>query len=171
MSTTPVVPTAPTAGPPATGNSGLPTPQSLNNMFLQLLIAQLQNQDPTNPLDPTTFVTQLAQFSELSEVTQIAQLLQQVIPGASSTGGSGSAAGANAKLTAPQSLPSLPSVDSALSSGLIPSTNSAGQLANPEALSPAASAAQAAISHLNLASPDLASPAVSLLNQKIQGVF
>lgn len=35
------------------------------NTFLQLLVAQLQNQDPTQPMDGTTFVTQLAQFSDL----------------------------------------------------------------------------------------------------------
>ena len=34
-------------------------------MFLQLLVAQLQNQDPMNPTDSTTFVSQLAQFSDL----------------------------------------------------------------------------------------------------------
>ena len=39
MSTTPIVPTTPTT--PTT--TGLPTGQSLNNMFLQLLVAQLQN--------------------------------------------------------------------------------------------------------------------------------
>ena len=33
--------------------------------FLQLLVAQLQNQDPTQPMDGTTFVTQLAQFSDM----------------------------------------------------------------------------------------------------------
>jgi len=37
------------------------------NMFLQLLVAQLQNQDPLNPPDGTQFVTQLAQFQTLSQ--------------------------------------------------------------------------------------------------------
>jgi len=37
------------------------------NMFLQLLVAQLQNQDPLNPTDSTTFVTQLAQFQQLEQ--------------------------------------------------------------------------------------------------------
>jgi len=37
------------------------------NTFLQLLVAQLKNQNPTQPMDGTTFVTQLAQFSELEQ--------------------------------------------------------------------------------------------------------
>ena len=40
-------------------------------VFLQLLVSQLQNQDPLNPTDSTTFVTQLAQFSELEQVMAI----------------------------------------------------------------------------------------------------
>jgi flagellar basal-body rod modification protein FlgD len=40
-------------------------------MFLQLLVSQLQNQDPLNPADSTQFVTQLAQFSELEQVMGI----------------------------------------------------------------------------------------------------
>src|SRR5438445_11022844 len=35
--------------------------------FLQLLVAQLKNQNPAQPMDGTTFVTQLAQFSELEQ--------------------------------------------------------------------------------------------------------
>lgn len=73
-------------------NGALPNPQSLNNMFLQLLVAQLQNQSPLNPMDPTQFVGQLAQFSELSEVTQIEQILQKALPTSSGSGG-GSATG------------------------------------------------------------------------------
>jgi flagellar basal-body rod modification protein FlgD len=36
-------------------------------MFLQLLVAQLQNQDPLDPTDSSQFVTQLAQFQQLSQ--------------------------------------------------------------------------------------------------------
>jgi flagellar basal-body rod modification protein FlgD len=39
--------------------------------FLQLLVAQLQNQDPMNPSDPTEFTAQLAQFSSLEQLTNI----------------------------------------------------------------------------------------------------
>src|SRR5437588_7674975 len=79
MSTTPIVPTPPAGGTTPTSGSPLPNPQSLNNMFLQLLVAQLKSQSPLNPMDPTQFVGQLAQFSELSEVTQIEQILQQAV--------------------------------------------------------------------------------------------
>ena len=40
-------------------------------MFLQLLVAQLKNQDPLSPPDSTQFVSQLAQFSELEQVIGI----------------------------------------------------------------------------------------------------
>jgi flagellar basal-body rod modification protein FlgD len=43
------------------------------NTFLQLLVAQLQNQDPLNPQDGTQFVSQLAQLSELQQVISINQ--------------------------------------------------------------------------------------------------
>jgi flagellar basal-body rod modification protein FlgD len=39
--------------------------------FLQLLVAQIQYQDPTNPTDSTAFVTQLAQFSSLEQLVAI----------------------------------------------------------------------------------------------------
>jgi flagellar basal-body rod modification protein FlgD len=67
------------AAPPAAGSStNAPAAQDLNNMFLQLLVAQLKSQSPLDPLDPNQFVAQLAQFNSLSELTQIRQILQQL---------------------------------------------------------------------------------------------
>lgn len=63
-----------------TSSASTNTPAGLNNMFLQLLVAQLRNQNPLDPMDPTQFVGQLAQFSELSEITQIGELLRENLP-------------------------------------------------------------------------------------------
>ncbi len=63
--------TTPTAADPTA-----PPSQDLNNMFLQLLVAQLKSQSPLNPLDPNQFVAQLATFNSLSELTQIREILQ-----------------------------------------------------------------------------------------------
>ena len=45
--------------------------------FMTLLVAEIQNQDPTQPMDPTTFMSQLVQLNELQQVTQINQVVQQ----------------------------------------------------------------------------------------------
>jgi flagellar basal-body rod modification protein FlgD len=37
------------------------------NSFLKLLVAELQNQDPTNPTDPTQQLSQLASFSAVEQ--------------------------------------------------------------------------------------------------------
>lgn len=37
------------------------------NAFLQLLVAQLQNQDPTSPMDSTAYMSQLASFSQVEQ--------------------------------------------------------------------------------------------------------
>jgi flagellar basal-body rod modification protein FlgD len=44
------------------------TGQLDQNEFLQLMVAQLKNQDPTKPVDPTAFVGQLAQFSTVTGI-------------------------------------------------------------------------------------------------------
>lgn len=40
-------------------------------IFLQLLVAQIKNQDPTKPVDSTQFMTQLAQFSNLEQMISL----------------------------------------------------------------------------------------------------
>ena len=38
--------------------------------FLQLLVAELKNQDPTSPTDPTQYMSQLASFSTVEQQVQ-----------------------------------------------------------------------------------------------------
>lgn len=45
------------------------------DQFLQLLVTQLQNQDPDNPTDQTQMLAQLAQFSSLSEMQTLNQTM------------------------------------------------------------------------------------------------
>ena len=44
---------------------------SIDN-FLQMMIAQIQNQDPMNPIDDTQYVTQLAQFATMQQMQELA---------------------------------------------------------------------------------------------------
>ncbi len=44
-------------------------------VFLQMLVAQIKNQDPLNPTDGAAFMTQLAQFSQLEQLIGIRQEL------------------------------------------------------------------------------------------------
>lgn len=39
--------------------------------FLQILVAEFQNQDPTTPVDPTEFASQLVQFANLGQLESI----------------------------------------------------------------------------------------------------
>src|SRR5207244_5454333 len=48
--------------------------------FLQLLVAQLKNQDPLKPTDGVQFVTQLAQFSSLEQLIGIRSDLKNLTP-------------------------------------------------------------------------------------------
>jgi flagellar basal-body rod modification protein FlgD len=60
--------------------AGLAASDSLANeqTFLQLLVAQLKNQDPSNPMDGTQFVTQLAEFSQLEQQLAMRQDLDKM---------------------------------------------------------------------------------------------
>ena len=51
------------------------------DLFLKLLVAQMQNQDPFNPQDPTQYVTQLAQFNSLEQMMAMNDRLQYLLDG------------------------------------------------------------------------------------------
>ena len=66
--------TQPGAGLPAPAQTANPTSRLANEQtFLQLLVAQIKNQNPLNPADSVQFVTQLAQFSQLEQTLAVRQ--------------------------------------------------------------------------------------------------
>src|ERR1700689_1144403 len=55
----------------STANSASPLGTLGGTDFITLMLAQLQNQDPTSPVDSNTFLTQLAQLSEVQGITSL----------------------------------------------------------------------------------------------------
>ena len=49
------------------------------NQYLQLLVAELQNQDPTAPTDPTQYMSQLASFSSVEQQIQTNSKLDDML--------------------------------------------------------------------------------------------
>lgn len=45
--------------------------------FMKILIAQLQNQDPTNPMQDTEFIAQMAQFSSLEQTMNLTKAFEK----------------------------------------------------------------------------------------------
>ena len=51
------------------------TASGMNTLFMQLLVAQIQNQDPLNPTDGTEYVSQLAQLTQVQSMENMSQLM------------------------------------------------------------------------------------------------
>ncbi|MFC4184596.1 flagellar hook assembly protein FlgD [Saccharococcus thermophilus] len=45
--------------------------------FLKILLAQLENQDPLNPMEDKDFIAQMATFSSLEQMINISNMLEQ----------------------------------------------------------------------------------------------
>ena len=72
--TDPIWAAATPSAPPAQGTSGAAILGK--EEFLQLLVAQLKNQDPLDPSNPQELAAQLAQFSSLEQLINVNEQLQ-----------------------------------------------------------------------------------------------
>ena len=66
---------SPTASATTTSTSGT----SDKDLFLQLMVAQMRNQDPANPTDSSEFLAQTAQFTALEKMQQVADQTSQLV--------------------------------------------------------------------------------------------
>ena len=79
--------------PPITGTNQAGTQAAVSgknsqlgkDQFLKLFVAQLQHQDPMNPMEDTEFMGQMASFSTLEQVTNLATANAQIAESLSST--------------------------------------------------------------------------------------
>lgn len=95
MSITSLSPTTAT-GTPATGSKNMATDAaSMQDRFLKLLVAQMNNQDPLNPMDNAQMTTQMAQINTVSGIQQLNETMKgmaqqftslQVLQGAAMVG-------------------------------------------------------------------------------------
>ena len=67
-------------------NSGREVNRTLGrDDFLQILITQLKNQDPTSPMEDKEFIAQMAQFSTLEQMTNMSEEFGSLAEGLSAS--------------------------------------------------------------------------------------
>jgi flagellar basal-body rod modification protein FlgD len=69
------VASATAASSQSSSGAGLSSVQVSPDQFLKLLIAELSNQDPMNPMDQPQFIGQLAQMQSVSELRSLNDML------------------------------------------------------------------------------------------------
>jgi len=73
-----IPPTTTTAPASTTGTQVAGNGQLGKDEFLKLFVAQLQHQDPMNPMNDSEFMGQMASFSTLEQVSNLASANQKV---------------------------------------------------------------------------------------------
>ena len=73
-----------TVSPVTAANGASQSPQTAGpavdyQSFLKLLVAEMKNQDPSNPMDSTQYVAQLATFSQVEQSVQMNSKLDQML--------------------------------------------------------------------------------------------
>lgn len=60
-------------------SSRVPKQELGKDEFLQILMAQLQNQDPLNPMEDTDFISQMATFSSLEQMMHMSSSIDTLV--------------------------------------------------------------------------------------------
>jgi flagellar basal-body rod modification protein FlgD len=159
---------ADTAGSMASSEaSGIAAPQLSENDFLSLLVAQMQDQDPTQPSDPTAFVSQLASFSEVSGMDSMqssmnnlasSMLASQVASGTSLIGQQVIASTTNAALTTGGTVTGALNVPSTATSVQVQVTDSSGNAVSTFSVTPPSGGGETTFTWNGLASSGAAAP-------------
>jgi flagellar basal-body rod modification protein FlgD len=76
---TPIPPTNSTPPTPASQAERNEGSSLLQDDFLKLFVAQLQRQDPMNPLSDSEFLAQMASFSTVEQVSNVAASNTQIV--------------------------------------------------------------------------------------------
>lgn len=56
-----------------------PSPELGKDEFMKILMTQLQNQDPLNPMDDREFISQMATFSSLEQMMNMASSIDMLV--------------------------------------------------------------------------------------------
>jgi flagellar basal-body rod modification protein FlgD len=64
--------------PAAKGTPPIADPAATKQMFLQLLVTQIKNQNPLNPADPAEFLSQLTQFTSVEQMLEMRRQLEAI---------------------------------------------------------------------------------------------
>lgn len=59
--------------------SRTPSPELGKDEFMKILMTQLQNQDPTDPMDDKEFISQMATFSSLEQMMNMASSIDTLV--------------------------------------------------------------------------------------------
>jgi flagellar basal-body rod modification protein FlgD len=65
----------------STATSATQNANSAEQTFINLLVTELQSQDPTSPMDPTAMVGQMFQMNQLQQLIDINQTLSTALNG------------------------------------------------------------------------------------------
>lgn len=120
-------------------------PQLTQSDFLQLITAQMQNQDPTQPTNPNQFINEFASLSEVSGINGMetsmsnvsnSLLSSQVLSGTNLIGHEVLASGTTAALASGGTVTGAVDVPSGVSAMMVQVTDSNGQLVRSFSVTP-----------------------------------